>query len=914
MSVSRLRLGGLLTLLFAVTGLLGARPVTAEFTAGAADARGFQPLRLSVDLGGQERQVRLELELPPGGRISPKLGAFTAGGRVHVQILNVYVPRSAPAGAFTVRGTVIDGTRRWPFEASISVRANAKLLLIDEDDGFVTVRGSDSVDRTWRVTNTGNVLLKLRTSAMPATGAVVGATPAELTVAPGETREVTLTATLERPPDRLVTQLLFLNVDSAQGAYRQRDTVGFTAEFVPRTAGTGPLFAELTGEVLAGGVVGSDHHGMASRLRMEGEVLPGVNLLVYGADGTAATGGSRLGLATRDFLTVELDGKTWRAAGGVVNPPSFGFLENSVRGRGGTLAWSDGDGLVVTALAAREAFDDFSREHAGLHVARIYTDKTGWETGLLAQRNESGFSPAQERVGGFALAHWLWRGLTGSSQIAAAQDAAADHGPRIGLEQRLDYRTEDARSGGSVFVQTAPAGFFLDGRSVELRDATAYLATGPAGRLNLHWSESREQGLLRSYRQTEIEAGLTPTDPGFVELINRSGSEVRSWSSAYAVTVDENRAQLAVSRTDRTRDSGLPRRPEDTYREQAITADGSRNLRNSRLILTSSVTAGTEENPEGKADFLEASFSFGGQLTDQLQFTTDLRRTWHTGGTPNSGYRQPGTYGQGSLIWTPRPRWRVEAGINGYQFATAATRTRSYLLVEAPLTTHTALATEIAHDNQRTSFRLALRIHFSVPMRWQPVRGAITGRVRETNGAPVAGARLNLDGGAGLTDAQGRFTLPGRLPGSYPFTWNLPPAYVANTMWPRTVELHAGQLQTLELVAERIGLVTGTVTITRGDEIERPSGPMSATDETGRIVEAMAAAGQFRLMLPPGRYTVRFNGPLAPGIADQLVGHVIMDDAGTTAQVALVAVESVRGLRRTFFRDDTIPAKPPIGP
>jgi len=41
-----------------------------------------------------------------------------------VRILNVYVPGGTGAGAFTVRGTVIDGSKRWPFVAVIGVRAN----------------------------------------------------------------------------------------------------------------------------------------------------------------------------------------------------------------------------------------------------------------------------------------------------------------------------------------------------------------------------------------------------------------------------------------------------------------------------------------------------------------------------------------------------------------------------------------------------------------------------------------------------------------------------------------------------------------------------------------------------------------------------------------------------------------------
>ena len=127
---------------------MAAEPVVAAFTGAMADARSFQSLRLIVDLGGGERQVQLALTFPPGGRIVPALAAFTAGGRVHVQILNVYVPATASAGPFTVRGIVTDGPRRWPFEATIRVRANPKVVVRDEDVGFSTVRAEEAVERT----------------------------------------------------------------------------------------------------------------------------------------------------------------------------------------------------------------------------------------------------------------------------------------------------------------------------------------------------------------------------------------------------------------------------------------------------------------------------------------------------------------------------------------------------------------------------------------------------------------------------------------------------------------------------------------------------------------------------------------------------------------------------------------------
>lgn len=884
-------------------GRLASEPVSAAFTAAVGDARTFQALRLIVDLGGSERQVQLALAFPPGGRIVPAVATFTAGGRVHVQILNVYVPAGAAAGAFTVRGTVTDGPRRWPFVAVIRVRANPKVLVRDEDVGFSTVSAEETVERTWRVTNSGNVLLDLRASAMPSSGAVLTIEPARLTLAPGENREVTLKARLDRPTERLVTMPLFINVDSGAGGERRRETVGFTAEFIPRVAGTGPLFTELTGEVLLGGVEARDFHGRAGRFTADGEILSGVMFHVTGVDGTPSPGGSRLGLASRDFLTAELASERWAATGGLVHPPSFGFLENSTNGRGGTLGWSDGSGLQLTALGAREEFANFSREHAGLHAKQTEPDQTGWEAGLLAQRNQSAPDPVQSRLGGFAVANWLGWGVTGASQVAIAQDPI-DRAARLGLEQRLDYRTPDERSSAAVFLQTAPAGFFLDGRSYQLRDVALAIAVGESGRINLHGSDSHETGLLRSYRQTETDAGLTPTNPEFVELITRNGSAVRTWSVGYGFGLDDGRLGVTGAATDRTREISEVAAVEDVYRERALTADWSRNFHDGRIFFMATAATGTEANRRQRSGFAEAAVTLGGALTDTVQVSTEFRHTWQTGGSRNAGYRQPGTYGRGSLSWTPRPRWQLEAGLDGYQFSAAASRVRSYATLEFPVTTRVALAAEVSHDDDRASFWLVARINFATPLPWRPVRGALSGRIHQSNGAAVPGVRLDLAGRAGLTDAEGRFTLPARAPGTYPLKWSVPPVYQADATWPTAVTIRAGQLQVVDLTVRKIALLTGTVEVTRGTVVERPTGPVSATDEQGHVFEAVAATGEFRIYLPPGRYTIRYNGELAEELTAPLAATVVIAELGLPVAVRLTATEKLRGLRQTLFLDD----------
>jgi hypothetical protein len=68
----------------------------------------------------------------------------------------------------------------------------------------------------------------------------------------------------------------------------------------------------------------------------------------------------------------------------------------------------------------------------------------------------------------------------------------------------------------------------------------------------------------------------------------------------------------------------------------------------------------------------------GGQVTDELAMSAEWRKTWHTGGAQNAGYRQPGAYGRGAVTWRPWPRWRGEAGIDAYRFGAATARLRTF--------------------------------------------------------------------------------------------------------------------------------------------------------------------------------------------------------------------------------------------
>ena len=125
--------------------------------------------------------------------------------------------------------------------------------------------------------------------------------------------------------------------------------------------------------------------------------------------------------------------------------------------------------------------------------------------------------------------------------------------------------------------------------------------------------------------------------------------------------------------------------------------------------------------------------------------------------------------------------------------------------------------------------------------------------------------------------------------------------FLAAPDWPATVRIRAGKVETMALAAERIALLSGTVEIDSPGVARRPTGPVRATDAAGRPFETMAAAGDFRLLLPPGTYTVSYAGDEAPEVARQLVATAVVGTGGLPVRVILAARVETRGLRQTLF-------------
>jgi len=94
---------------------------------------------------------------------------------------------------------------------------------------------------------------------------------------------------------------------------------------------------------------------------------------------------------------------------------------------------------------------------------------------------------------------------------------------------------------------------------------------------------------------------------------------------------------------------------------------------------------------------------------------------------------------------------------------------------------------------------LVLSLAWAAPSAAQADRGVITGTVKDTSGAVLPGARVELkEGPAAVSDGQGQFTITNVAPGSYTATVN----YVGFSSLTKEVTVTAGQIARLDAVLD----------------------------------------------------------------------------------------------------------------
>ncbi len=898
-ALRRYGVAAVLVLLFAgATRLNAASPsVSLAFAAPEANAGTFQPLRLVTDLPGPPRSVVVRLVLPPGARtVRPVDRIDVGGGRARTYIFNVMIPAGLPAGTFAVTGEVRDDSRVWPLHASLRIRADPKVQVARLPADAIIVPAEEKATNEFTVYNRGNVPLEFKFKLQSNPDLQAAIEPKTITLDPGANAEVKVTAQPQRNVNTLLETSLYAGVEAHSEHFVQRDTVGFDFAFMPLHPDPGPLFAQLEGELIPGGLVADNSNaslGFAGRFSLAGNVTAGTRLEMSGADGRVSSAGSRIGLADRDFARVALSGDWGDLAGGLITPPDFGLLEPSTQGRGGLADLVQGEWRTAL-FATRDTYPGFARETLGLLVRQ---PDGPWEFGAIAQNNMYTGTPDARRVGGHVQYHWIQGAFDSQTQLAVAEITPESEGVSFGGEERLSWQGEHLSLDGTL--QLSQEGFDLAGLSSRESNATLSWQQDPwVG--YVRGVSSKDDGSLGVEMQRRRDLGLVQLAKEIVELTTRDTSRRRELEVGVNRQTGLGLFALSADHTDYS----TALNPLANYLENSATAGWTKTMTANYAELQ--VTGGQEHAQGQDTDFLEAEITLSGQLQSSLTYSLNLRRDWNWNGF-STGLRRPGLYSQGSLIWQRRPNsWRIEAGLNVYNYDQLAPSTYAYAVVEMPVSRRFNLGVEANVDTHGgpSNAWVFLRIPLKVSMPWRPVSGALVGRVTDGQGGGLAGALADLNGRHAISDADGRFVLPAMKPGRYALNWRMPGGWTEGADWPREVELRAGQEENVDLSAQKLAVLIGTITIrsdTPGAAPRNPDGAIRATHTDGRSFETTVTSGKFRLGLPPGRYQVNFVGAEPETVLQQLQTTVVIESEGTEITTELAATESRRRMRQTLF-------------
>jgi hypothetical protein len=887
-------------LLLSLTGLGAAESsVRIEFASPEADANSFQPLRLVIDLPGPARAVVVRLKLPPGARtVRPVDRVDVGGGRPRTYVFNIFLPGGSPEGDFVVTGEVRDNSRVWALRASLRVRADPNVRISQHPVDRVTVASDQVATNRFTVLNDGNTPLDLAIRVRTDPGVRATVEPTQLSIAAGATGSVDVSAQSEAEVKTLYETSVAVGVEARREDYVQRKTVRFDVAFVPTNPDPGPLFAQLEGEVILGGLVADNsgtNLGLAGYISLAGDITANTRLELSGADGRYSPAGSHVGLADRDYARVALQGGWGLVEGGLITPPSFGLLEPSTQGRGGLAELPQGTWRVA-AFGTRDAYADFAREHYGLQARQ---PEGNWELGLLAQRNELVGTPDEKRIGGYVQWHGLFKDLDTTTQLAAADIDTDSLGVRFGGEERLYWHGDHLSVDGTL--QLAQEGFDLEGRSSRQSNATVIWRQDP-----LQWfmrgMDSQDDGSLRTEEQSRSDDGLPALPVDILQLSTRDTSHQVEVEAGVSRPTTVGTFDVSLAHTEYS--TALD--PSRDYRERSGTLGWTGNT--SDTFADSEVIVGQEDLYGESTDFAEVTVNLSGQWRNSMSYTLNLRRDWNWNGF-STGLRRPGLYGQLSFNWQKRPNsWRMEIGVDAYDYDKLPSLLRTYAVVEVPIYRRLNLGCEVSVENNHgpSNAWVFLRVPLTLPMKWRPTQGALTGRV-DGDGAALPGVLVDLGGRRAITTGDRDFVLPAMPPGRYPLTWRMPGGWTEGTDWPREIELHAGQKETIVLNARPLTVLHGIVLVhseTPGVEPRKPSGAVRITDvATGRLFETTVTDGQFQIGLPTAKFKVCFEGSESAAVTAQLEADVVIEPGSEGVSVELVATEVSRKMRQTLFPD-----------
>lgn len=612
-----------------------------------------------------------------------------------------------------------------------------------------------------------------------------------------------------------------------------------------------------------------------------------------GRDSNPAFSRSESGFGGRDLyqLSLHREGRGALTVGSI-SPPSLGVLGADTGGRG-ALATFTAPALGGSIFSSKETYGDFARRALGLH---LQAPDDRWEVGVLDQTNDPGDSAEIARRFGLvgSYRHVIGR-LKLRPELALVVPDWSDQ-TRLGGGLETDYTIGAWVARGQT--QAVQRGFLPDGQ-YSLRDSIDLSYHTATWRWVALASRYKQEGALLRFEQEAIDTGQAPLDPNVSEIVNQSALLDRRWSTRIERYVQTRRYGLEIQSTDRKSEARSGQRSRDL----AITADYSRGLPGG--AIRPSLTFGREQESDQWGNFMELAAEWTREWTPNLSWSIRGRQTWNFE-RESAGYRRSGLVADGSLQWRRGERFRIGLGGNLYQLAGTERAGRAYAHVEtATFAGGPRVGLEVVSERRgrNTGVWTYVRWPLRVGVPWRPVMGAVAGRVADrASGAGVAGVMFEVDGDRTLSEADGQFVSAAKPTGRYELGWTLPPGWASDESWPREIQLEAGRITQLTLLANRLKLVRGFVTINRpltGEPL-RPSGIAVAIHEDGRFYEALVAGGTFALTLPSGVYRFAFDGDFPESVLTELQAQVEIKAEDPDPSVLLSANEQTRPLRRTL--------------
>jgi hypothetical protein len=867
-----------------------------EFATREAVGRGVHPVRLTVDTAGPRRESPLRLDAPRGSRFMQQPPATIAEGEgaTAVHVLHLLVLPEAPAGELVLKGTL--GTS--PLAARLAVRGLPDFEVIGAPRDTLLGFGGAGVNASLVVRNRGNTALAFRVHSQTGTSGprvVIAEEAFELPV--GGEREVTIAI---HPPDgsRISTEhsvaVLF---EGRADKFDRTAPAIINTLFVPDNPDPGPLFAELSGSAEIGVQVADGRGTLASRLRLSGEISPGVTLDAHALDGATDVLGSQLGLAGRDTWHVRLEAARWHATAGEARAPSLGFLAPGAYGRGFAAgvrkqSWS------ADAFALRDRFTSSVREAAGVRMAG---PGESWEAGAILQRSRDATFAREDRAGVFGGLHWKLGGIDGHTQIALAGSEGESVKP--GFAQTLAHHGERLRIDAQF--EHAESGFFLRDQSSERQSLNVEWSAGRSWTILAGADRSEQTGRLRTLLQERDNTGQPDDPPDVIELINEVATRQETYHAGFRREFARGSLRAGYRRQERAGELDVLRE----FVEDAFEAEWTSRPVNPWWRL--GATVGREAGDGSSADFAEVRSSLQWSPTPRSRVEGTVRWTEALSGEPQ-GFRREGVHGQLTASLTPAKDWRAEVRVEGYDYADFEPRTRLGALLRFPIGKRGwSGAVEWVRDTQRgdESAWFVLRAPLAFEMPWRPLRGAISGRIVDAaTGAGLPSVLVQSGRHRAVSDSSGRYQLPAMDPGGHEIALQTPTGWTAPSTAPKTVTVVAGRRDSLDIALVELGTLHGEIRITAPDGAGRtvPAGVIVAEGSDGSVHETLAYRGSFTMRLPPGVYRVKFVSELPDAVARQLHGEVTVRGAAEPTTVRLKAIEETRRIRRTLAPGVTV--------